>query len=367
MSKTFVTSLVVGCLATCVTISLSVFCFTRSKRIRLPTTDEDSNSDLAEASRPDPFDIAKPGEVVDGTPPDEDKFWAKIRKRKIIQTLVLSLGLVLACGELGLYLRTGRTEETTEIPSLLMEVVLLAYLVLLLSVSISKTDVPAHWSYVVHSSALSAIGFFFYTLAQVLPTGPRLETSSTDISSVGHVLHYLVIGTLGITTSIGVTIPRAPKLYFPPELVYQLNTLDLSAPKNRDNVVQEPHASIASFLFFNYVTPVVMLGYYAESLEIRDLPILTARLRSPLIFSQMRAVVRNVRLPAWLGIKSGSGYQLIYHLLVVNKRAFLLQIALSVVIAGLYYVPAWFIKQFVYFLELTRGSNRIHDIDVGWG
>ncbi|KAG8706829.1 hypothetical protein FRC08_000842 [Ceratobasidium sp. 394] len=110
-----------------------------------------------------------------------------------------------------------------------------------------------------------------------------------------------------------------------------------------------------------------MLGYYADSLDISDLPILAARLRSPLIFSRMRNVIKNTRLPTWLRIKPGSGYELIFRLLVANKRAFLIQAAISVVIAGLYYIPAWFIKQFVQFLELTRDSNPTPDIDMRWG
>ncbi|KAG9120665.1 hypothetical protein FRC07_003764 [Ceratobasidium sp. 392] len=371
MSKSLVLSLVSRCLAASVVISFVAFCSTQPKRIQLPTSDGTLIPDSTEQSQSDLFDIAKPEEVIDGTPLDEDEFWVKpspkVRRRKLIQTCILTFGLIFACGEIGLFIWTKSGEDKRETFFHATEVVFLAYLVILSSISIPTTDVPLHWSHVIHLSILSAIGFALYLLAVVLPTGPRLETSDIKLSGVQPILHYSVISLLGISTLIGVIIPRAPKLHFPPELVYQLNTLDLSAPKSRDNVIQEPHASIASFLFFNYVTPVAMLGYYAESLEIRDLPILTARLRSPLIFSQMRDVIRNVRLPGWLGVKLGSGYQLIYQILVANKRAFLSQAAFSVVVAGLYYVPAWFIKQFVHFLELTRGSDQPLDIDIGWG
>ncbi|KAG8740134.1 hypothetical protein FRC10_004719 [Ceratobasidium sp. 414] len=305
MSKTLA-FLVPSCLTASVVTSFVIFNLTWSKRIQLPISDADILPDFVEGALHDPFDIAKPEEVVDGTPLDEDKFWMKVRKRKIIQTWILSFGLVLACGELGRYMRAEYVEDKPGIFSHAVEVVLLAYLVFLSGVSVSVTDVPVHWSHVVHSSTLSALGFSLYLIVQVLPSGPRLETSYISLIGTESLPHSLVIASLGIATFIGVTIPRAPKLHFPPEFVYQLNTLGVSAPKGPDNVIQESHVSIASFLLFNYVTPVAMLGYYAESLDISDLPILTAGLRSPLVFSQMRKVLRDVRLPAWLHVKPGS-------------------------------------------------------------
>lgn len=62
-----------------------------------------------------------------------------------------------------------------------------------------------------------------------------------------------------------------------------------------------------------------------------------------------------------------SGCQLIYQLLIANKRGFMTQAFLSIVIAGLHYVPAWFLQQFIQFLELTRNPTESYHIDDGWG
>ncbi|KAG8693030.1 hypothetical protein FRC09_010790, partial [Ceratobasidium sp. 395] len=80
----------------------------------------------------------------------------------------------------------------------------------------------------------------------------------------------------------------------------------------------------------------------------------------------MRSIMRRVKLaPRWRG-KHGSGYELLYQLVVANKGMFLLQIALSGSSAVLYYAPAWFLQQLVKFLELTRGHEP-QEIDKNWG
>ncbi|KAF8595168.1 hypothetical protein BDV93DRAFT_564656 [Ceratobasidium sp. AG-I] len=350
--------------------SVGVLLLHRPKRIQLPTSDTDPPArSVSEDAVNDPFDIATFEEVSDGSPIDEDEFWAKVRGIKMMQTGVLALGVAIACGRLGwLFWDKFDPRNNFAIFSSVSLVVFHVYLLVVSAYSIGLTDTLAHWSLVVHISALSAIGFLASFINHILPAGPRLETSSLDTPAVGDILNWLVIIELATTAIIASTIPRAPKLYFPPELVYQLSTLGTSAPKGRHNVIGEPHASVISFLMFNFVTPVAMLGYnQTEPMEISDLPILTAWLRSPYIFSRMRKVINSAKLSTWWHAKLGSGFELIYQLLVVNKRAFIIQAFLSVGIAGLYYVPAWFLQQFVHFLELTRNPAEPHDIDPGWG
>jgi hypothetical protein len=230
----------------------------------------------------------------------------KVRNKKLRQTWTLALGLLFACTELGwlFWTKSAERDQNTTL-TCVSQVILLIYLLVVSILSISSIDIPVHWSYLIHCSTLSAIGFFPLAIAQILPVGPRFNASSIGSADMENAFRWLVILSLGTATCISSTIPRAPRLHFPPELVYQASTLGTSAPKSRDNVIGEPHASIASFLLFSYVTPVVMLGYHAQSIEIKDLPILTARLRSPLIFSKMRNVVRNVKLPTWWHIEPG--------------------------------------------------------------
>lgn len=119
---------------------------------------------------------------------------------------------------------------------------------------------------------------------------------------VENILEWIVILLLLVSTVLASTTPRAPAVYFPPERVYLLKSLDSLAPETRDNVVGEVQASVASVLLFSYVTPIVMLGYQAASMEIKDLPILKASLRAPHIYATMRSIIRSVKLsPRWRG------------------------------------------------------------------
>ncbi|CCO29376.1 hypothetical protein BN14_03387 [Rhizoctonia solani AG-1 IB] len=81
----------------------------------------------------------------------------------------------------------------------------------------------------------------------------------------------------------------------------------------------------------------------------------------------MRSVMRRVKLARrWSG-KPGSGYELLYQLVYANRGMFLLQIFLSATSAVLYYAPAWFLRELVKFLELTRSTEKPQDIDRAWG
>ncbi|GAB1519113.1 hypothetical protein RhiTH_002179 [Rhizoctonia solani] len=180
-------------------------------------------------------------------------------------------------------------------------------------------------------------------------------------------MEWLVLFFLLAVVIISSTTNRAPPVYFPPERVYLSKSLGSLAPETRNNVVGEVQASVASVLLFSYVTPIVMLGYHATSMEIRDLPILTGNMRAPHIYSTMRSIMRRIKLARrWKG-KPGSGYELLYQLVYANRGMFLLQIFLSATSAALYYAPAWFLRELVKFLEVTRSTDKPQDIDRAWG
>ncbi|QRW11566.1 ABC transporter [Ceratobasidium sp. AG-Ba] len=356
-----------GVVSASIAISLVVLFLTRPKRIRLPVSGLSLSHNENDNPLHDPFDDAKPEEVIDGNCLDEDEFWNLVRRRKIAQNVVLAIGFALAAFQIiWICWDHSNRKDSVGILSFGVQVALLGYLAILSSVSTNTTDVPIHWSYVIHISTLSTIAFTVYLAAEIIPAEARLETVMNN-SVLDLTVHYGVVASLGISAAIGIFIPRAPKVYLPPELVYQKSVLGAPATTPHDNVIHEPHASIISFLFFHYVTPIMMVACRTESLELKDLPILTARLRSPLIFSQMRRVLRIVRLPGWFHAKPGSGYELIYQILTVNKPMFLYQLAFSIVVAALYYVPAFFIKQFIHFLEITRSGDPSPEIDFRWG
>jgi len=99
-----------------------------------------------------------------------------------------------------------------------------------------------------------------------------------------------------------------------------------------------------------------MLGATSESLEIGDLPIVTANMRATTLFHCMRTSMRRVKLrpltfrPSFLCLgrrnwqwkpRLGSGWELMYRLAKVNVVPFTDQIALATVSACLFYTPAF--------------------------
>ena len=92
-----------------------------------------------------------------------------------------------------------------------------------------------------------------------------------------------------------------------------------------------------------------MLGQKSEPLEIGDLPIVEAEVRAIPLAMQMRSAMRRWRLP-WA--RPGSGIELTYQLARLNIREVVLISVLSVVAAGTWYMPAFFLRQIVRYLEV---------------
>src|ERR1700761_6341274 len=104
-------------------------------------------------------------------------------------------------------------------------------------------------------------------------------------------------------------------------------------------------------MLFSYTTKVVMLGNTSESLEIGDLPIVPANMRSTTIFSRMRHVVKTVKLKGKWKTTPGSGWETLWRLFIINRTALFVQTCLAGTSALLFYGPAFFLQQLVKFLE----------------
>lgn len=106
-----------------------------------------------------------------------------------------------------------------------------------------------------------------------------------------------------------------------------------------------------------------MLGYSAESLEIGDLPIVSFDMRATHLFRNMRNAMKNVKptMLCWKP-KPGSGWQVGIRLIKLNALVLFSQITLAALAAVLFYVPAFFLRRLVAYLETD--PERLHR---GWG
>ncbi|EJU00344.1 multidrug resistance-associated ABC transporter [Dacryopinax primogenitus] len=353
----------------------------RIGRIRLQTSSEASLNDQLHDSgtesetvveplegKEDLFMVAKPEDLFDGTPVDEDAFWQQTRLRKI--ALTVTLALLVACEAITVGILAASTSSPNPIVASALRLALAIYLLLFAAYSITDSEVRAHWAGLIHLSALTAAAVLLLGVSALLPDDAVLAevlAAAPDLASAIPPLQYTVLGLYLIFLSLVSTIPRGPPLHFPPSHVYSAKTLATSAPTSKENVCGIVQTSVAGFLLFSYTTPVVMLGYTSESLEIRDLPIVPADMRATTIYTIMRRAMQTIRLrrlPLFGSWKPtpGSGWELMYRIMRVNATAFTIQIVLASVSAVLYYAPALFLRQLIGYLEMDPERE-----DPRWG
>ncbi|KAJ2928555.1 hypothetical protein H1R20_g8545, partial [Candolleomyces eurysporus] len=170
---------------------------------------------------------------------------------------------------------------------------------------------------------------------------------------VAIIVLYILTATLAFTTPLG------PPLHYPPEYIYSEKTVKAITNEDPENVSGLIHASLWDLLTFSYTTKVVWLGNIAESLEIGDLPIVPANMRATLNYSRMRQAMRTIKLRIfnWTP-KTGSGWGLMYRLFRLNWFMFFVEFLLAGVSAGLFYAPAFFLRQFIAYLEIDSEREQ---------
>jgi hypothetical protein len=106
-----------------------------------------------------------------------------------------------------------------------------------------------------------------------------------------------------------------------------------------------------------------MLSNTAESLEIGDLPVVPANMRSTYNYSTMKNATQRIQL--YIGLwkpTPGSGATLAYRLWRVNMAPLVAQSLLAATSAVLYYAPSFFLSMLLTYLEDDPDrENR------GWG
>ncbi|KAI0331721.1 multidrug resistance-associated ABC transporter [Cubamyces sp. BRFM 1775] len=307
----------------------------------------------------DPFDVTTPEDLVDGIPVDEHRFWTRMRLRKLIIAVLGVAILAIQAVSLGWSIIE---EDELNITVYSLHVAFALYTVVIALRAVNKTY--SHHAYsIIHLSALTFLATVLLTATAILPSKPMPRISVFRSSSVPLALWYTVYALYAVSMAIAITTPRGPPLHFPADKIYSQKTVMQITSNYEDNVCGVTGASVLDFLLFSYTTKVVMLGNTAESLEIGDLPIVPANMRAATIFAKMRAAMRRWKLQigSWRP-RPGTGIELGYRLLRVNAGTMVVVITLASICAVLFYVPAFFLKRVVQYLEVDSAREF-----RGWG
>ncbi|TDL25136.1 multidrug resistance-associated ABC transporter [Rickenella mellea] len=344
-------------LVSCAAVSLLVFVLSRPQdgSIKLPTFEEDAEGSFELAGeKSDPFNVTKPEDLVDGQPIDEKGFWENMHIRKLVLSFILAIIVIVQTIALGWTIASDGS--TKAIATRVLHVTFAVYSLSVSIMSIKHTDVPVHWSSIIHLSSLTALACAVLGVAAILPTddSPR---------SVLSALWYAALALYFFAAAISVRTKRGPKLHFSSELIYSEKTIASATSVVENNVCGITDASVWDVLLFSYTTKVVLLGYRSESLEIADLPIVPGNMRATTIFARMKAASKRVKLRGRWKPKQGSGWELAYRLMRVNAVVFAVQISLAAVSACIFYAPAFFLRMLVKYLE--DDPNR-EDTRWGW-
>lgn len=150
------------------------------------------------------------------------------------------------------------------------------------------------------------------------------------------------------------TLPKSPRLHYKPRLLTGYRHTDESAD-DPVNVSPLAWCSPISHLLFNWASPLLDVGASKDQLDGDDIPYLKSSFRPSTIFPQAREKLeRDVEgswRPKWFN-------PLLWRLAVLNKRAFLLQLALASVVSFIYYLPPLALNRLVAFLEEREGTGK---------
>jgi ABC-type multidrug transport system fused ATPase/permease subunit len=329
----------------------------KEEKIALPI----SESEELVASH-DPFDVTKPEDVIPGIPLQESEFWLMVKYRKIAMAVLL--GSVCAINAIGTGFATVN-EEQHDILSYSFSLASSVYSLILVVLSINWTSTLGHTHYITHLSLLSAFDAVVLLCSVILPSSPPPTTAATPatLSSALSGLWIAEAVIYSIVCVIAFTTPTAPRYHFPPKQIYSLNVVDAITNQDVHNVCGSTGASLWDMLLFSYSTKVVMLGNTSEQLEVGDLPVVPADMRSTYQYSLMKAAIRRVqlRIRNWTP-PVGSGWNLAWQMASINLWALFTLVFFSATSAILFYVPYYFLQRVVRYLE-----NDPDRKDIRWG
>ena len=303
----------------------------------------------------------------------------QVRIAKLVLSILFALLVVDHAIGLGWAVASG---DGYAVPSTL-HLITFAYLLTLSASNLSAKTILTSWPVVIHISALTALSSLLQATSLLLPS-ERPSISSPEDESNGTMFWFTSWVLTTVAMMLSWTIPRGPSRYFPPERVFTLKSLANMPSLVRNNVSTVVSTSVwgmnkinsldfghtltfrlTGTVFFQYTTAVVMLGYTAESLEIRDLPILPASFRATSIFTDFRQRIKKgtTVLPSFMPwrVKCNSPADLGLKLFAANKWAIMALSCLAAISATLFYVPAFFLQRFIKHLEQDPDRQ-----DIAW-
>ncbi|CAA7268235.1 unnamed protein product [Cyclocybe aegerita] len=324
-------------------------------KIQLPLHDNEDDEHL----KHDPFDVTTIEDVTDGYPIDGERFWARMRWRKIFISSLLAVCLAICGVSLGWSIAE---DNRFDIAVCSLHVFFALYAFLLSARSVGQTD-DEHSQSIIHLTSLMTVAFLLLGSSALLPDySPPVPATVRQFSAL-LALWYTLVALYTVVCVLCFTTPLGPPLHYDPADIYSEKVVQSITNMDEANVCGLTGASPWDVLFFSYTTKVVWLGNVAESLDIGDLPIVPANMRATYNYASMKQAMRTMkmRIFSWAPAP-GTGWQLAYRLLRLNYLAFLALLLLASVAACLFYTPAMFLKQLVRYLEIDHNREQ-----TGWG
>ncbi|KAF8955330.1 multidrug resistance-associated ABC transporter [Flammula alnicola] len=345
-------------LAVSVLGSSIVFFLTRTTegKIQLPThVDSEDGEPMHDA-----FDVTRAEDIVDGYPVDAENFWARMRWRKALMTLLLAFALVISTASLGWSIANDESYDTAVYS---LHVCFALYAFIVSARSIGQVTPEYHSQSIIHLTVLLSVAFALLGSAAILPVTPPPVAASIDDEPVLMGMWYALVGIYAAACVIAYSTPLGPPLHYPPSNIYSEKTVQSITNLDEVNVCGIINASPWDMLLFSYTTKVVWLGNIAASLDIGDLPIVPTNMRATYNYARMKKAMREIKLRIFSWSPApGTGYLLAYRLLRLNYVAFTAELLLASVSAVLFYAPPLFLQKLVAFLEVDPNRE-----EKGWG
>ncbi|KAI8149056.1 P-loop containing nucleoside triphosphate hydrolase protein [Fennellomyces sp. T-0311] len=142
-------------------------------------------------------------------------------------------------------------------------------------------------------------------------------------------------------------VPRLLAVLLTADILYVTSTINRGPPfldENGHAVTTVNVSSIASFLFFTWVTPLVNYAFGKQRLEMDDLPTLPPNYRGYNLFFLF-------------GQARGRG--LLYRIYRANRTAIIIQVITAFVSAIIYYCPAFFVNQLLVLIQDMAAGQRL--------